>query len=303
LTLVPFETARIVLNVLNIAAMTGLGLISYTLIGVGSAGRKLLILLVILLFGFNSASFTAFASGNIAVIESLLVWIGVLGFLRGRLVLFTLIVGSIGLFFRGTPVLILAILPLSPQFREKWMPCVITIAVLALLWFSASVLMPASFANYQSAVRERTGNETGHINPCMFALIQDVLVWNDVYSSSLHYVIYISWAAFVTIITLLRIRKLNWKTHRFWITCGCILAFSLIVPRFKSYSYMWFIPVASASVQLNPIFLLGTVMNHIVIEFPMPASLGYYWSLWYVLGLWCYLMILRPSDPITRIET
>jgi hypothetical protein len=191
-----------------------------------------------LLFGFSGALYSDFASGNISVFEQLGFWLGFVALRRGRLWAFSLLVIAISL-FKLTPVLLLLMLPLLYGLRRPAGPLAGGLLIFAAALGVSYVLWPDLFRSFLQG--GWSFDERGGINPSSLALLRDgydyllergfLPRWGW-----MPWAAYALWVTTVALLTWRAARRLPADDRTASIYLGC-LAFALIAPRFKNYSY------------------------------------------------------------------
>lgn len=201
-------------------------------------GRPDAFFTLFLLFGFGGAIYADFASGNISLFEQLGLWLGFVALQRGRPRIFTVLVVVVSL-FKLTPILLLGLLLLHTVRRPgKYLAG-------GLLLFA--VVLGLSYAFWPDLFRSflQVGwslDERGGINPSSLALLRDVydyLLGRGFLPRwpPLPWIAYTLWVVAVVVLTWRAALAQPADDHRPTIYLAC-LAFALIAPRFKNYTYI-----------------------------------------------------------------
>lgn len=246
LSLLEYRWAYGLYFVLKLAALAGLVYFWERRILQGEGGPLFWALCVL---GFGGALYADLTSGNITVFEQLALWCAFWSLLRSRAWVFCLLVGVVSL-FKLTPVAFLAFLLLPDLPKKKWYALGTAAALAAILGLSYFVQRDL-FASFLSVARSL--DERGLNNPASLALIRDGIEFVSDHAlrlpvSMAEALVFGLFALLVLLLTGLAVRRLP-KTERWMaVFLGC-LAFALIMPRFKNYSYLLLIVPAYAVVR------------------------------------------------------
>jgi len=201
-------------------------------------GRPDPIFYLLLLFGFGGALYADFVSGNISIFEQLGLWLSFVALRQNRLWAFTLLVVAVSL-FKLTPVLLLGLLLLCNVRRPG-----IALAGGLLLFGGALGLSYALWPDlFRSFVQGGWSlDERGGINPSSLALLRDAydyLLGRGIVPAWewLAWAAYVLWVGAAALLTWRSARNRPSEDRATSIYLGC-LAFALIAPRFKNYSYI-----------------------------------------------------------------
>jgi hypothetical protein len=194
------------------------------------------------LIAFQGALWLDVLAGNVTVFEQLLLWLGFLFFLRGRLPAFCLCV-LLASVFKLAPVAFLGLLPFTND-RRKYVCLGAGLAAFALLLFFQYAWRPDLFAGFLHAAAgiDERGMRN---NPSLLALVQDTL---QVFASRFGMTVRpgVGWAAYAAAAA-----GILGVTYRFWrranlddgerrlvlLSLACVVA-ALVLPRFKSYAFI-----------------------------------------------------------------
>jgi len=201
---------------------------------------------VFLLFAavaFNAAVYVDLRVGNIAVFEQALIWTGFYFLLKKQPALFSLFI-LVASSFKITPILLLGFLFLS-KAKRRYGYLVSGIALFLALHLSAYLASPALTQGFMTA--SGALSDRGVVNPSTTALIRDAsaviarYVVGPIPSVGLT-LAYLSISLAVVLMTLKAMGMLmdtqagQRELQAILIAC---LAYGLVVPRFKTYSYMF----------------------------------------------------------------
>jgi hypothetical protein len=191
---------------------------------------------------FNAAVYVDLRVGNIAVFEQALIWTGFYFLLKKKPALFTLFI-LVASSFKITPILLLGLLFLSSD-KRRYGYLGLGIALFLALHFSAYLVSPPltrAFITASGALHDR-----GVVNPSTAALIQDAsaiiarYVVGPIPSVGLT-LTYLCISLAVIVMTLKAVGMLTdtqagqKELQAILIAC---LGYGLVIPRFKTYSYM-----------------------------------------------------------------
>jgi len=232
---IPFDAASGFFLALKVAALTALLVIWRRWF---VPGRPDPFFYLFLLFGFGGALYADFVSGNISVFEQLGLWLSFVALRQNRLRAFTLLVVAVSL-FKLTPVLLLGLLLLCNVRRPG-----IALAGGLLLFGGALGLSYALWPDlFRSFVQGGWSlDERGGINPSSLALLRDAydyLLGRGIVPAWewLPWAAYSLWVGAAAFLTWRSARNRPSEDRATSIYLGC-LAFALIAPRFKNYSYI-----------------------------------------------------------------
>jgi len=228
---------------------------------------SLLLIIPFALFAFDGSAFWDIKAGNISLFEQLIIWSAFLFYLRKRFLYFAILITVISI-FKLTPVVFILLLLFVPDQRKWWLAggsiLALVISILANYWYRPELF--ESFINTLSAIDERAVDYNYGILP----------FWHDLYdllkytATSPHkalytYISYSCTAMFILYFTIKYLVK-AWQNnadlaglHTVLLSC---CAYTLIMPRFKCYSFIIMIPVClyllqnARNLKLQPILFL-----------------------------------------------
>ena len=200
---------------------------------------------------FNSAIVIDLTAGNVAIIEQALLWGGFLAFTRERWTTFALLVAASALFKLNNGLFILLLLP-APS-RRAVLPLAAGVAAIASPLVVSCLLWPRLFDSFlMNANGLMFPGERGASNPCLWACLSDMrdtlvsLTGLQIPSVAvgilfaLHALVILS----VTGKIMRRLFSSAWEERYVCAVALACLAFPLVVPRFKDYSFIQLIPPA-----------------------------------------------------------
>lgn len=236
LALFDYHTAAAVFLALKAGALVVLILIWRRLFA--QEPYALLVLFVLCAVGYRFAIARDFQAGNVSCLEQVLIWSGLLCFLRKRPVAFSVLIACSAL-FKITSLLFL-LLPLLDRDRRS-----ITAALAsATAFFSLNAI---SFA-LQPALRDDFVknmiylDERGTLNPSAFSVIRELInapsLWTGWPAAALAGALYLCFVGAMVIGTYYLARGFDFRSHRPVLVMLVLFLYALIVPRFKSYAYI-----------------------------------------------------------------
>lgn len=233
-------------------------------------------------FAFNATIYLDIATGNVSIIEQILIWSAFYFLLKRKYGLFCLLL-ILAAQFKMVPILFVFLL-LFLEGRKKYLYIVGALiafgATLALNDLIAPSLFPA-FARNAVSLDEASLGEKGRVNPSTLVLVREILM--DLTQQSGRRMpaatIYLSYLAVVALIV--------WFTRRFYrahkpydspekqkiLIYFICLTYALILPRFKDYSFIlllmpFYFIMKKKSRFYVPLFILIAV-------FPLPSGPNY----------------------------
>ncbi len=198
-------------------------------------GTALLVLLVA--GGFHEAAMIDLDTGNVSILEQLLLWAGFLWFIRGRYAAFAALTLAASL-FKIFPIAFLGLLLFVPR-RRGW-------PALAGGVVGFLAVHGLSFLTQRPLYEEFLGltyamNERGVMNPCTLAAVRDVFPGSQVV------VVFGLTVLLVTGLFLERVRRNRAVFQPQTLIIGAVLLLTLAAPRMKDYSYvLLFLPAVLA---------------------------------------------------------
>ena len=256
LTVFSFLNARLLF--LGIKLLTATGLIAVYL-KFFVKKEYLLSFVLIAVFAFRGPFTSDILAGNIATFETTLLWAGLLFLIMGRGYLFALLIALAGS-FKLLPLAFLGFIFLTKN-PQKWRIFGTGIGIAGLIQGLGMLLMPHMYVAFLSTPAPL--DSSGYVNPSVLAWLQfDLTPWlthhGYAVSSFGLYLVFLSiFSACFTVFF--------WKNHHRYplviqISMG-ILAYGLMLPRLKDYSFLLFvIPAYYAVLSLPKRWQQGLVL-------------------------------------------
>jgi hypothetical protein len=197
------------------------------------------------LLAFGSALTVDFVSGNPCTFEQLGLWLGLWALARGRIGWFCVAVVTTAQ-LKLAPVLLLGALLVVPE-EPRWGAFAASAAAFAASLGLQRLIAPQWFAEF--VARAGSMDERGPNNPALLSLLRDLVPGE-------HAALAV-WVAAVVAVAGLTARALR-KTKaevRFRVMLAAV-AYALIAPRLKDYSYELLLPVGLHCVQRVPLAAL-----------------------------------------------
>lgn len=262
------------------------------------------------ILAFGSALLLDFKTGNIAVIIQLLIWSGFYFFLNDKPILFCLMIIAASL-FKLTPILFLLLLPLTLGRRgfKYLVPGFLGFALIMTVDYSVE---HADFMNWLKvlAMPEERG---AAFNPTFLAFSKDVgrilrHTWlAKILPSGFPWMLYL---AVIAIIIFIAFRFIPWQKFRSakngrmeMIYMSCFI-YAMIMPRFKTYSFILLIPPALYIIRNYSRELFFPLMIILVSlstrpALPKPDLVNLFWtyySLFLIYALWLVWIYYLKKD-------
>lgn len=202
-----------------------------------------LLLAVVALLGFRASLLWDLQAGNVSVIEQVLLWSGFVCLMRGRRAAFAALLVAASV-MKLALIVLLPLVLLWPGDRRRGL----AIALAAVMVFGALVLGPlaahpdwlASWAGALASI-----NEVGVHTPSALA-ISTALAWEVVGETegtpALAWGIYVPYAFAMLLVSVGTLRRAWRRGDHEGLLMGALILYALVVPRFKSYSFVMLIP-------------------------------------------------------------
>jgi hypothetical protein len=196
-------------------------------------------------FAFGSAVLVDVTSGNIAIFEQLLLWLGFAALLSGRSWTFTLLV-VIAAQAKLTPVFFLGLLLVIDE-RPRWGPFIGGSLLFALGLGANAVLMPGQTREFLASISAL--GERGWGDPSMLGMMEDLVdqlrgLRLPIPAATAH-VLYL--AAIATVLSLTvrwwRASRAAGRHDPLLVVLVTLTVYALVMPRMKDYSYVALLPV------------------------------------------------------------
>ncbi len=271
-------------------------------------------------FAFRSPLFLDLRSGNICVVEQVLIWSAFACFLKRKPGLFCVLILA-GAVLKMTAVLFLPLLFLMDHPRRgEWFygAC----SCIALFLCASAFTTPGLFGSFVGNALFKVGDERGLIQPSSLAFIRDMVgaIRSGLAASAAGtaaVLIWIAVSAAAVAASVRRFRSLqacrSIEGREVTVALACLL-YAVVLPRFKGYNYMvllvptWWLVARSRSVKSSGLLLLFAVLPSLLSpENPLPgfASLSgvctvllKYSSLLLAYGVW--FLYLREASALAR---
>jgi len=265
-----------------------------------------------LLLAFGATFYIDFVTGNMTVIEQVLLWLGIVFLLRGRPLAFcvTVVFASA---FKLTPIVFLFLLPLVGA-RHAWRYFVGAIAVAAAATGLAYFLDPGAWGQFFATLS--VADEAGQLgNPSTLSLCRDLIgsiadKWGTTIPGVVPvalYAIVIAGILWVSAQHLRILKRPNAGDPNLIVIFLFCLAVALAMPRFKTYSFMLLLPPAYYTIRNNARlpafgFLVALLALSASTPFPVSPYLRMFWTYYplflavLVWGLLLHHIRTRPSS-------
>lgn len=254
------------------------------------------------MLGFHGALFSDLGAGNIAVFEALLVWLALEAWIDGRTERFAALIVLAGQ-PKLAPLAFIALLTWrSPRHGRA---LAVSIAGLAALMGVLVAVAPEAWSRFLSLAAAI--DERGLNNPCHAALWRDLLgVATGSVTSGKALIPYllVSLAVGLATWTVGYRASGRGREERLRAVFLAVLAYALVVPRFKSYSYLLLTPAAveafgamSSYKIVKYIFLVTGLMPFMPFSERLPLAIAYLPLAW---AAWFWWVLLRREAAAER---
>ncbi|MBD3388097.1 MAG: DUF2029 domain-containing protein [Candidatus Altiarchaeales archaeon] len=265
---------------------------------------------VFTVLAYNSTALIDLHTGNVAMLEQALLWLGFHYYLKGDLMRFTgftLAAAS----FKVLPIAFLGLLLFSDDDRRHKYLLTSAAIFMAYLLLPA-FLMPGLFDGYVRNLEItifHLRSERGMINPSTLALVKDLTVlWSFILGleppANAHLILYLAMAAAVVSVSARAVSELRRRNDRRMLLFFLVLVYALLAPRMKDYGYVILIPSTFYAAGLprfrsyRPLILLAGMVPVSVLQ-PHPEFLlgmwGYY-ALAYAYLIWVLYVIEAAGE-------
>jgi hypothetical protein len=227
-----------------------------------------------LVFGFSGAIYLDLVAGNISIFEQLGLWTAFWALRQNKLGLFSGLVLVVAC-FKITPILFL-LLPLVLEERLRWKQPLIALGAWAGLQVGSLFFQPRLYTNFLTLVSKL--DERMPHNPSVLALLRDASLWVSDRAVTLPdwfpLAAFLLFALGVLVFTWRRLKlKSDAWLYRLFLFC---LAYAVIMPRFKNYSFIllllpaFFFVVHAYQKRIN----LGLILLLLSASIPIPFGLS-----------------------------
>lgn len=266
-----------------------------------------------LLLAFGATFYIDLVTGNVTVLEQALFWAGVVLLLRGRPLAFcvTLVLSSV---FKLAPIVLVVLLPLL-NVRNAWKYLGGTVAAAIGAVTLSYFLNPAAWGEFVSRIS--AADEAGNLgNPSTLSLFRDIVTsigdkWATTLPDALPVALYAVAVVAIIWISLHAYRRIRGAapddTNRIVVFLFCIV-FALVMPRFKTYSFMLLLPpalyVLRRSANLSAFgFLVAILALTASTPFPVSPYLRMFWMYYpLLLSFLIWALMLHWVNARTRPE-
>jgi hypothetical protein len=224
---------------------------------------------VLIPLAFSGTLISDIRAGNISIFEELVIWTGFYLYTKNKTAGFGIAI-TLAAIFKLTPILLLGLLATKWRKKELLQGAFFG-ALLVILIAAGAMVWPELFASFLKNARG-LGTEHGENNPSTWALIGDVASWLKtktgfplpaVIPQAIYAVVALGVIA-VSAKIFSRLQSLEEKKADLWRICLLCLAFALVVPRFKDYSYILLIGpslyVLASCKWVNPVVPLAALL-------------------------------------------
>ena len=197
-------------------------------------------------FAFGSAVLVDFTSGNIAIFEQCLLWIGFAALLARRRWVFILTV-VLAAQFKMTPIFYLGLL-LVIEDRPLWKPFIAGTALFAALVGANALLLPEQSREFLAGVSSL--NERGWGDPSTLGVMQDLV--DQLRGLRLPIPFATAYALYLAAVAAVFYHTVRWwraarargSVSGVLVVLVSLTVYALVMPRMKDYSYVALLPVA-----------------------------------------------------------
>jgi len=271
----------------------------------------LFVLFVSIAFGF--AVIQDLRVGNISIIIQTLIWSGFYMIKKNKPAIFCILI-LLAATFRLFPVFLLLVLPLLLG-RKGWYYLFVSAVVMITVQLIQYVVDPSLYGQWIHSLQSFSERGTS-ANPSSYALICDIIdlgarfgIDNSIRSvaSHLFYLIFIVGIFIFSYKFIKRIKSLkNIDFTQILIFTSCLI-YALIMPRFKTYSFILLIPVAYYIIKYYSrglAFVLFIVLLSLGNNPPLPNIIldifWWYYPLYIAFALWLIWISKSPTDMIVQ---
>jgi hypothetical protein len=260
----PMKTARQIWFWLHILALVPLVWIWRRYFIMEGPGWPFYLLAIV---GFGESIYLDLKAGNVTIFEQLLLWLGFALLVRKRTALFCLCVVGAAL-LKGMPLLFLGLLFLLSVDR-KWLYAAGSVVLFGLVQIIDYAFDSAAYSGY--VTRALVWDERGpEFNPSTLALLKDLkraVIGPGFSESTADIALWVIYAAIVLAVSIV-----SWRLMRRTYAKGAggsydesaitiavlasTLAFGIVVPRFKIYSFMMALPAVYFVIRRSGRFII-----------------------------------------------
>lgn len=275
-------------------------------------GKTDILFYVFVVFGFSSAVYLDFRSGNISVFEQAVIWLSFYFLLKNKNIYFCLLIVLVSL-FKLTPILFLALLPILGR-KHRWSALGISVCAFLSLLFVNYLIWPGLFVNWIHNALSFV--EEGSINPTTFSMMRELtLLILQAPKSSLSlvvalftYGIIVLAVATVSWILIRRIKNQDNSVYEMTILFLTCVTFAIVIPRFKDYSYILLIPPSYFIIRkgIKSYFALIIVLilsRDVYFESGVPIAnfLWEYYNVFLMYLIWGLFLVAYWRSPVSSV--
>jgi hypothetical protein len=303
-TLLPLPQALLLYLALKLIVLGWLVRIWSRLLGTGSTEPAWILFLI---FAYSSTIFIDVVSGSVTTFEQALLWVGIAALLEKRYWVYVVAVVAASL-FRLAPILLLLVCLAVPD-RRRYRCIASGVAAFACIFLLTYVVSPGLTVEFFQSISKNFG-ERGRLNPALLPLVLDVTELVQRGSGVplppvVQTAVYLALATAVAVPTALMVRRVarTEAPNRLEVSVYLmLLAYALVMPRFKNYHYMllivptYYIAVRSTRLrQAIPLLLIACLPIYSWITRPDNLTLLANYSQWLIaFGAWAlYLYEIR----------
>lgn len=273
--------------------------------------EDLLPFLAFCLLAYNVTIYEDFFVGNVSIIEQFFLWSAFYLFLQRRMLFFCLFILAASV-FKITPLFFLILLLFTTE-RRKYLYLFGSVALFSALLLVIYLTKPGLFLDFVSSSQDMF-SERGRVNPSLYCFISDTCTLiaekaGLLPSPPVAISIFVIIAVAILVMTWRTVRHagfLAFANKEKIIIFLIVLAYALIHPRFKDYSFILLIPptyflMQSIRKYYWPLFLVVTLLPMPMIQLPGFISFLEKWAeyapILAAFAVWClYLLDTKSSS-------
>jgi hypothetical protein len=197
--------------------------------------------IVFALVAYNAAIYVDIRVGNVSLFEQIVIWLGFYFFIQRKFALFAVLILAASI-LKITPLLLLGLLLL--ENRRGYIYLGLAVGSFLSIQFVSYLLSPALFSNF--LVASSGLSDHGVVNPSTFEFVRALLSVLRIPNTGASYVslagpIYLAIAGGIMLVAVKALRFLSGFAaveRRLWSIYFACLTYGLILPRFKTYSFI-----------------------------------------------------------------
>lgn len=230
-------------------------------------GGTTLIFYLFCIFSFNAAIFKDIYAGNISIFEQSLLWLGFYFLKNKRAAAFCVVTVAVSV-FKLAPILFLVLILLTDIPRRK-LYFILSGAVFCGIMFLSYMVEPSLFRAFIGnliGLRER-----GIVNPSSYALISEcfsVILNRPVFAgfsamTGIFYSVFLGVVIYLAVKAISRLRSTKGRDHGDMIILFICVVYTIILPRFKDYSFI--IMIVPAYVMIKKLFARSGYYGYLIL--------------------------------------